>query len=128
MGKLHVPISQLGAMRDASSCVVMVRGAGDDIELQVSRKQFRDVLECYGPDTAEESWTVTWRAQSRTAVLDVSDGYDALHIEEASQCDHCTDWYPPEEVKQGEDGDRICDYCWGAANAVVDRYGGRTGW
>lgn len=30
-----------------------------------------DVLECHGPDTAEEPWTVTWRAQSRTAVLDV---------------------------------------------------------
>ena len=59
----EVPITQLGAMRDAKQCVVLVRGLEDDIELKVSRQQFREVLESLDDDGA--SWTVLLEGGNR---------------------------------------------------------------
>ena len=64
----QVPVTQLGAMRDARRCVVLVRGMGDDVELEVSRAQFRNVLESF--DDTGRDWTVCWVAETEAAVLE----------------------------------------------------------
>ena len=121
----EVPVTQLGAMRDAKQCVVLVRGLEDDIELKVSRPQFREVLESLDDDGA--SWTVCWRAATETAVLEPFGSCESVPIryEGVTQCDHCTGWFLPAELGEGAEGELICHDCWGAINKVLDRYGGR---
>ena len=123
----EVPITQLGAMRDAKRCQVLVRGAEEDVELYVSRKQFRDVLECYGEGTGESAWTVCWVAETETAVLEPFGACESvpLRYEGVSQCDHCTGWFLPADLGDGAEGELICHDCWGHINQLVDRYGRR---
>ena len=122
----QVPITQLGAMRDAKRCIVLVRGIEDDVELEVSRAQFRSVLEHFDDDGA--SWTVCWVAETETAVLETRGcaGVDEpIRYEGVSQCDHCTGWFLPAELGEGTEGELICHDCWGNINRIVTRYGGR---
>ena len=120
----QVPVTQLGAMRDAKRCVVLVRGMGDDVELEVSRAQFRNVLESF--DDTGRDWTVCWVAETEAAVLEPRGSVEdvPLRYEGVSQCDNCTGYFPPAELCEGQQGELICHDCWGNINRIVSRYGG----